>query len=44
MMKSPNEQIKDFEKWYRVQWVKVSIRYGLSDWVKQLFKNHCCNF
>ena len=30
-MLSPNEQIKTIEKWYKFQWLKVSVRYALSD-------------
>ncbi len=37
-MLSPNEQIKAFEKWYRLQWLKVSVRYALSDGIKHLFQ------
>ncbi len=36
-MKSPNEQIKEFERWYRVQWVKITIKYALSDFIKKFF-------
>lgn len=39
-MKNPNEQIKDFEKWYKRQWFKVSIRYALSDWIQSHLKSH----
>lgn len=37
-MKSPNEQIKEFEKWYKVQWLKITIKYALHDFIKAIFK------
>ena len=42
-MKSPNEQMKEFEKWYRIQWIKVTVKYALLDFIKSTFKIHTCN-
>lgn len=40
-MQSPNEQFKSFEKWYKRQWIKVSIKYALSD-LFNLVKTYLC--
>lgn len=37
-MKSPNEQIKEFEKWYKVQWLKINLKYALIDFFSGKFK------
>lgn len=37
------EQYRQCEKWYRVQWLKVTVKYALLDFIKSAFKNHTCN-
>lgn len=35
-MSNPNEQLKTFEKWYKQQWIKISIIYAVPDLLKQI--------